>query len=742
MTIGKNNRMDYTGNGAVDTYSFNFKVFSASDLRVTVRDTAGNETQLTYPTHFTVTGVGVAAGGSVALVNNSGFAWLDSDGDLKSDFALTIRRVRTVSQTTDIRNQSAVFNDVLEDAYDHLVMIDQQQQDELDRSLKLAETDDGGIGALPIAADRPGKYLAFDGDGNPIASSGTGNDSALRTDLAASTGSALVRWLLTATGAVSRLLSEKLNEIVSVDDFGVDRTGVTNTTTTLKAFYDHCVSSGRRGHVLSGTYKVTTGVLAFDTPFVDAAWPDISTDGHQAVTYSVDAATATNAPILALTNGTATSAAGKYWRGGSHGGVTFTDATGAVAAGRHGIALRGVWGTRFGRLVGNDLRGSLVSITQSLYTGNNPDPYAVTACMFEAVEANRCERYAIENQNWVGMNGCGVGFLRAVSCVQGGWFGLGAGNWCDVASIGSVGGWAFDDGTNVANTGGSPSRFRLKIAELDDVQNGIRINKLTLSDFEQIRFNHRYNFTALNPSGGYWPRKAIDINGGASPGSKGIRINATHRVEAGGAKGDMGAFVDFNSIAANDITIAQNIADNAGFGFADNELYTNLNVNSVVFLTRDGVTIADRRSYSALLARGDGTTAIGNTGWATATAKILLPSEVYDIGGNYASSQYTVPYPGLYRFLFRFALNTAAAGTRVRLGIMQNRSAALTVVAAQTQWSVAADVQTYEIGGTLDLAAGDIIYPIADQNTATASIAVSTPISHGADNVFQVNGIY
>jgi hypothetical protein len=49
--------------------------------------------------------------------------------------------VRPISQTTDIRNQSQVFNDVLEDTYDKLVMIDQQQQDEIDRSLKFPETD-------------------------------------------------------------------------------------------------------------------------------------------------------------------------------------------------------------------------------------------------------------------------------------------------------------------------------------------------------------------------------------------------------------------------------------------------------------------------------------------------------------------------------------------------------------------------------------------------------------------------
>lgn len=140
MTIGANRRMDYTGAGSTASYSFNFKVFAATDLRVTVRNPDTDvETELTYLTHYTVSGVGIAAGGAIALVDGS-FAWIDADGYLDDQWAMTIRRVRPLTQTTDIRNQSGVFNDVLEDTYDALAMIDQQQQDEIDRAVKLPET--------------------------------------------------------------------------------------------------------------------------------------------------------------------------------------------------------------------------------------------------------------------------------------------------------------------------------------------------------------------------------------------------------------------------------------------------------------------------------------------------------------------------------------------------------------------------------------------------------------------------
>lgn len=131
-------RISYTGNGAVSTYSYTFKVFSQSDLLVTVRNTSGVETTLTIATDYTVTGVGDTGGGTIVLVNASQ-AWLTA-GKLTTGYVLTIRRVPSLVQTTDIRNQGDFYPESHEDTFDQLVMIDQKQQDEIDRSMKLPET--------------------------------------------------------------------------------------------------------------------------------------------------------------------------------------------------------------------------------------------------------------------------------------------------------------------------------------------------------------------------------------------------------------------------------------------------------------------------------------------------------------------------------------------------------------------------------------------------------------------------
>jgi len=142
MTISSiNRRFDFIGNGATAVYPFtNMKIFSKTDLLVTQRDTDDTELTLTVDVDYTVTGVGDTAGGSITL----------TAGNLPQDYALTIRRRRPLTQNTDIRNQGDFFPEIHEDAFDHLIMVDQTQQEEIDRSMKLPETVTGVDITMPI----------------------------------------------------------------------------------------------------------------------------------------------------------------------------------------------------------------------------------------------------------------------------------------------------------------------------------------------------------------------------------------------------------------------------------------------------------------------------------------------------------------------------------------------------------------------------------------------------------------
>lgn len=150
MTIASTtNRNDYDGNGSTATYAYAFKVFNQSHLLVTIkRDSDGYEWTLTITTQYTVTGVGETSGGNIVLVDD-GSEWMDGSSFLDTGYSLTVRRVVPLLQSTDIRNQGDFYPEAHEDQFDLLVMIDQQQQDELDRALKLTETSESGPFTFP-----------------------------------------------------------------------------------------------------------------------------------------------------------------------------------------------------------------------------------------------------------------------------------------------------------------------------------------------------------------------------------------------------------------------------------------------------------------------------------------------------------------------------------------------------------------------------------------------------------------
>lgn len=138
MTISSTtSRNDYVGNGSTSVYSYTFKIFLDADLLVTKKNLSNVESTLVLNTDYTVSGATNSGGGSITLLG----------GNLTSGYTLTIRRVRPLTQLTDIRNQGSFFPEAHEDEFDMLTMVDQQQQDEIARSVTLPES------VLPSAFD-------------------------------------------------------------------------------------------------------------------------------------------------------------------------------------------------------------------------------------------------------------------------------------------------------------------------------------------------------------------------------------------------------------------------------------------------------------------------------------------------------------------------------------------------------------------------------------------------------------
>jgi hypothetical protein len=129
MTIASDlSRNDYVGNNSTDTYNYTFKIFSSAHLRV-IKTVSGVETVLALGADYTVTGANNLTGGTVVL----------TAGNLDTGDLLTLRRVVPITQETEIRNQGDFLPENHENEFDLLTMADQQQQDAIDRSIRLSE---------------------------------------------------------------------------------------------------------------------------------------------------------------------------------------------------------------------------------------------------------------------------------------------------------------------------------------------------------------------------------------------------------------------------------------------------------------------------------------------------------------------------------------------------------------------------------------------------------------------------
>lgn len=173
MTVSSTtNRKTYTGDAVTTSFSTSPVVFfDTSDLVVYVVVTAtGVAETLTENTHYTVTG-GDGAVGTVNLAGGSA-----PYGAPAATKKIVIVREVPATQETDFGNNDTSDAEVVEDALDRLTMLAQQNNTKLVRSLRQPDEDPTDIAALPNSVDRASLYLAFDANGDPVATAGTTSD--------------------------------------------------------------------------------------------------------------------------------------------------------------------------------------------------------------------------------------------------------------------------------------------------------------------------------------------------------------------------------------------------------------------------------------------------------------------------------------------------------------------------------------------------------------------------------------
>jgi hypothetical protein len=147
----------YSGDGSTTAFTYTFKITDQDDIEVLIRSNDGTETTKTITTHYTVSGVGNAGGGTVTFTS----------GNIPtSTQTVVLRRSTPQTQTMDLIDNDPMSADTIETAHDKAIAISQELQEQVNRSIKFSRTNTFTSSEFTVdAATRANKILAFDDNG-------------------------------------------------------------------------------------------------------------------------------------------------------------------------------------------------------------------------------------------------------------------------------------------------------------------------------------------------------------------------------------------------------------------------------------------------------------------------------------------------------------------------------------------------------------------------------------------------
>ncbi len=155
------NTVQYTGDGVQTTFPFTFPISVKGDLVVKKRVTAtGVITTQVLTTHYTVTksGVNFDNGGNVEMI--AAPAGTDT---------LIVTRATTQTQDTDLIYGGPHDSEAYENMVDKLARQVQELQAQVDRCIKIPDTDAEGLNVeLPSSIERASQYIGMDAAGKAI----------------------------------------------------------------------------------------------------------------------------------------------------------------------------------------------------------------------------------------------------------------------------------------------------------------------------------------------------------------------------------------------------------------------------------------------------------------------------------------------------------------------------------------------------------------------------------------------
>jgi hypothetical protein len=235
MTVADNTSRDqYTATSGQTVFPYTFEIFNKDDVVV-----VQNSTTLSEGTDYTVSGVGNNNGGNITFTSGA------TAGD-----TITLYRDMAYERTTDYQTSGDFLAAEVNADFDRLWLAVQQNEEVDSRAVRKPITDSESINVeLPVAAARANKLLGFDASGNVSAVATTAGDASS------------IIYQADYSGSVQRTVQTKLDDTVSVKDFGAVGDGVTDDTAALQAAFN--AADGKKLMFSAGTFLVSRGSSAY-----------------------------------------------------------------------------------------------------------------------------------------------------------------------------------------------------------------------------------------------------------------------------------------------------------------------------------------------------------------------------------------------------------------------------------------------------------------------------------------------
>jgi len=217
-------RAQYTANGIDTNFEFAFPIFASEDIQILFDGVIQNSGYL-------VSGVGVSNGGDITC-----------DSPPPSGTLITISRQIPYERVTDFLEAGDFSAEAINSELDYLTASIQQLERDQGNMLRFSGIENNNP-ELPSTQNRANKALGFDASGNPIAV-----DYGLTQ--------APTNFTAQGTGAITRTVTDKFSDMISVRDFGAVGDGIQDDTLAFgRALQAHDFI-----YIPAGTYRMTNTI--------------------------------------------------------------------------------------------------------------------------------------------------------------------------------------------------------------------------------------------------------------------------------------------------------------------------------------------------------------------------------------------------------------------------------------------------------------------------------------------------